>query len=149
MFANFCFLHGRGPANSTRKGATIGENGAEIDKNVVKMGPRRAKEGEVSPRWPRMAEARLLEAILVSFAGFWGRFEAEVVTVLVICSTIFSFLFLVAVLEAIDLDFEARFGDFCEPEGARETQTCFNEKSSFPSVKVMFSRVGGLPRSSK
>ena len=113
------------------------------------MGPRRAKEGKVSPRWPRMAEARLLETILISFERFGGRFEAEVVVVLVILSDIFACPLFVSVLEAIDLDFDANLGDFFEPEGARETKTCFNEKSSFPQVKPMFPRVGGLPRSSK
>ena len=108
------------------------KNGAKIAENDAKMVPRRSKEGKVSPRWPRMAEARLLEAILIIFEGFGDRFEAEVVTVLVIFWSIFSFRFCVSVLEAIDLDFEAHFGDFFEPEGARGTKTCFNEKSTFP-----------------
>ena len=82
--------------------------------------------------WPGMAEARLLEVILVIFEGFGGRFGPEVVTVLVIFWSIFSVRFFVSVLEAIDLDFEAYFGDFFEPEGARGTKTCFNEKSTFP-----------------
>ena len=99
--------------------------------------------------WPGMAEARLLEVILVIFEGFGGRFGPEVVTVLIIFWSIFSVRCCVSVLEAIDLDFEAHFGAFFEPEGARETKTCFNEKSTFPYLKPMFSRVGGLPRSSE
>ena len=126
------FLHGRGQPNSTRNGAKIVNNSANIDKNDAKIDPRRSKEGKVSPRWPRMAEARLLEAILVIFEGFGGRFEAEVVTVLVIFSDIFSVRIVASVLEAIDLDFEAHFDDFFEPEGARETKTCLNGKSTFP-----------------
>ena len=73
----------------------------------------------MSPRWPRIAEARLLDAISIIFERFGDRFEAEVVTVLVIFWSIFSFRFCVSVLEAIDLDFEAHFGDFSEADGAR------------------------------
>ena len=40
--------------------------------------------------WPGMAEARLLEVILVIFEGFGGRFGPEVVTVLIIFWSVFS-----------------------------------------------------------
>ena len=79
----------------------------------------------MSPRWPRMAEARFPQTILIGFERFGDHFEAEVVTVLVIFWSIFSFRFCVSVLEAIDLDFEAHFGDFFEPEGARGTKNVF------------------------
>ncbi len=85
------------------------ENGANICENYAKMFPRRAKEGKLSPRWPRMAEARFLQTLLSNFERFGYNFEAEVVTVLVPVSDICSCLFFVSVLEAIDLDFEAHF----------------------------------------
>ena len=75
--------------------------------------------------WPGMAEARLLVIILDMFEGFGGRLGPVVVTVLIIFWSIFSFRFCVSVLEAIDLDFEAHFGDFFEPEGARGTKNVF------------------------
>ena len=113
------------------------------------MGPSRAKEGKVSPRWPRMAAARLLETILVSFEGFGGHFGAEAGAVLVAFSDILSVRIFVSVSKAIGIDLEAHFSNFFMPEGAREAKTDFTAKSSFPSIKPMFSRVGGLPRSSK
>ena len=83
------------------------------------MGPRRAKEGKVSPRWPRMAAARVLETILVSFEGLGGHFGAEAGAVLVTFSDIFSVRILASVLEAIDLDFEAHFGDFFDQKSVK------------------------------
>ena len=64
-------------------------------------------------------------------------------------SITFSFIFSASVLEAIDLDFEVDFGDFFESGGARETKMCFHAKPRLVEAKPMFSRVGGLPRSSK
>ena len=96
-----------------------------------------------------MAAARLSEAILASFEGFGGHFGAEAGAVLVTFSDIFSVRIFVSVSKAIGIDLEAHFGDFFMPEGAREAKTGFTAKSSFPSIKPMFSRVGGLPRSSK
>ena len=113
------------------------------------MGPRRAEEGKVSPRWPRMAAGRLLEVILVSFEGLGGHFGAEAGAVLVAFSDIFSVRIFVSVSKAIGIDLEAHFGYFFMPEGAREAKTGFTAKSSFPSIKHMFARGGGLPRSSK
>ena len=61
----------------------------------------------------------------------------------------FRRLFSVWILEASGLDLGAHFGDFREPEGAREAKTRFNEKYGLAEAKPMFSRGGGLPRSSK